>query len=258
MNATVIRTAWRWGGPILVPLAAVAAWWGLSANSTSLFFPPLTDMLTAFRHNWLEGDTFSTMALPSLVRAGEGLVIAVAAGIALGIVIGLSSLAEALTKPQLEFMRALPPILVIPPLILVLGTGDVMKVGVIAASAVWPILLAAIDGVRSVEPVRDDMIRVFGLPWHARLRYLILPTAIPHIWAGVRAAVPIALVVMVGAEYYSSQNGIGYFISETSTTFRLADMWSAVLLLGLLGMAINGIVLALGRLLDRRYGEFAR
>lgn len=68
---------------------------------------------------------------------------------------------------------------------------------------------------------------------------------------------PIALVVMVGAEYYSSKDGIGFFISETSTTFRLADMWSAVLLLGFVGMAINGLVVLIGRALDRRYGEFS-
>lgn len=175
---------WYRSGPIVVPAALVALWWMLSSSSTSLFFPPLADMVEAFRANWLTGETFGKMALPSLMRAGEGMLIAVVVGIVVGIVIGLSPLAESLTKAQLEFMRGLPPILVIPPMILVLGTGDVMKVGVIAASAVWPILLAAVDGVRAVEPVRDDMVQAFGLPRLARIRHLVLPTAVPHIWAG--------------------------------------------------------------------------
>jgi ABC-type nitrate/sulfonate/bicarbonate transport system permease component len=178
-------------------------------------------------------------------------------GVVVGTAVGLSRGVEVWTRPELEFMRALPPVLVFPPMLLILGTGDTMKVAAIALSAMWPIVLATTDGVRSVEPARRDMARVFGLPLSAQLRHVVLPTAVPHIWSGVRAATPIALVVLIAAEYYASKNGIGYFISETSTSFRLTDMWSAVLLLGVIGVAVNGIVALIGRLLDRRFGEHA-
>ncbi|MFG1617104.1 ABC transporter permease [Nonomuraea wenchangensis] len=242
--------------PALVTLAVAGLWWVLSASSTSLFFPPLRDILSAFATNWLSAD-FASMVLPSLWRVGLGMLIGIVAGVGVGAAIGSVRRAEPYVKPQLEFMRALPPILILPPMILVLGTGDGMKIGVIAASAVWPILLATVDGVRSLEPVRDDMGRVFGLPWRARFRWMILPTAVPHIWSGVRAALPIAFVVMVASEYYSSVNGIGYFVSQTSTSFRLADMWSAVVLLGLIGVVLNTLVAVAGRRLDKKFGENA-
>jgi ABC-type nitrate/sulfonate/bicarbonate transport system permease component len=241
--------------PVAVVAVALGAWWLLSASSTSLFFPPLADIVEAFERNWLS-ETLVEEAVPSLWRFGAGLLLAVVGGVLIGALLGVFPGAERFVRPELAFMRALPPILVIPPLLLVLGTGDSMKVAVIAASSVWPILLATSDGVRAVEPVRSDVGRAFRLPWRAQMRWIVLPTAVPHIWAGVRAAVPIAIVVMVAAEYYSSVNGIGTFISQTSTTFRLADMWSAVLLLGFFGVAINSLVAFIGRRLDRRYGEF--
>lgn len=250
-----MKLAARILAPVVVVIAAIACWWFASDSSESLFFPPLRDIVAAFRTNWLSSAVFD-QALPSLARLGIGMLLAIVGGVVIGALLGVFPKVEVFTRPELEFMRALPPILIFPPLLLVLGTGNAMKIAVIAASSVWPILLATTHGVRGVEPVRDDMGRVFRLPWRARMRWIVLPTAVPQVWSGVRAAVPIAIVVMVASEYYASTNGLGNFISQTSTTFRLADMWSAVLLLGFLGILVNALVTAIGRWLDRRFGEY--
>lgn len=234
---------------------AFVLWWVLSASSTSLYFPPLQKIAESFVTVWAS-DQLLSQALPSLLRVIVGLLIAIVLGVLIGSVVGILRRTEPFVRPELEFLRALPPVLVIPPLLLVLGTGDVMEITVIVASAIWPILLATTDGVRAVEPIRSDMGLVFRLPWTARMRWIILPTAVPHIWSGVRASVPIAIVVMVATEYYSSENGIGHFISQTTTTFRLADMWSAILLLGFMGVLLNGVAALIGRKLDLAYGEF--
>lgn len=241
--------------PVIVALGVIAVWYFGSASSTSLYFPPLQKIGESFVSIWFSPQ-FAAEALPSFIRVTIGLIIAIIVGVVVGAIIGVIRPVEPFVRPELEFLRALPPILIIPPMLLILGTGDVMEISVIALSGLWPILLATTDGVRAVETVRSDMGRAFRLPWLARMRWITIPTALPHIWSGVRAAVPIAIVVMVGAEYYSSQSGLGYFISQATTTFRIADMWSAILLLGLLGVILNGVTAVIGRLLDRRYGEY--
>lgn len=252
---TTAKSWLRGASPVLVVIGVLVAWHLASRSSESLFFPPLRDILESFREMWFSA-LLIEQAVPSFVRAGFGFLIAVTAGILLGTLIGLSPVFRHLTRAQLEFLRAVPPVLLIPPSLLLLGTGSSMKVAVIALASVWPILLATIDGVRAVEEIRIDSGRVFGLTQLARIRWVILPSATPRIWSGVRAAVPIVFVVMVAADYYASSDGIGYVISQTATRFRFSEMWASVILLGLVGMAVNLTVMAIGRRLDRTFGEF--
>lgn len=249
------RALLRFLAPVGVAGLLVGTWHVAAEAARSPFFPPLTEVAQAFRELWLSA-SFVDQAVPSFVRAGLGFGLALAAGVVVGSLIGLSPLFRALTKAQLEFLRAIPPVLLIPPSILLLGTGDSMKVVVIALSAVWPILLAAVDGVRSVEAVRIDAARVFGLDRARQFRWVVLPSAVPRIWSGVRAAVPIALVVMVAADYYASSDGLGYMISQTATRFRFSEMWASVILLGIFGALVNLAVIRLGRRFDKEFGEF--
>ncbi|MEQ3552686.1 ABC transporter permease subunit [Pseudonocardia nematodicida] len=241
--------------PLLVIATVVAIWYLVSRSANSLFFPPLTDVLVSFRELWFSA-TLLDQALPSFIRAGAGFAIALVGGVVMGTAIGLSPLIRQLTTAQLEFLRSIPPVLLIPPSLLLLGTGTQMKIAVIALASVWPILLATIDGVRSVETVRLDSARVFGLGAAGRVRWVVLPTAMPRIWSGVRACVPIVFVVMVAADYYASSDGIGYMISQTATSFRFSEMWASVLLLGIFGAAVNLAVMRAGRWLDHTFGEF--
>ena len=249
------RAFTRYALPLLVVLVMLAVWELASNAAHSPYFPPLSRVLGSFVELWFSAALFE-QAMPSFIRVGIGFLAALVIGVAVGSLIGLSSLFRTLTKAQFEFIRAIPPVLLIPPSILLLGAGDGMKVFVIALSAVWPILLAAVDGVRAVEEGRIDAMRVFGLGQFQRFFWVVLPSAVPRIWSGVRAAVPIALVVMVASDYYASSDGIGYMISQTATRFRFDEMWASVILLGLVGAAINIGVVRIGHWFDKAFGEF--
>src|SRR5205823_13608702 len=110
---------------ILVPVLAVAAWAWSSSKSTSPSFPRLRDILQAFRDAWLFRSG-PTDAGPSLARMGAGYGIAVVVGIAAGMVLGLVPLAGRALGPLLEFVRAVPPPMLIPVAILVFGIGNNM------------------------------------------------------------------------------------------------------------------------------------
>lgn len=233
-----------------VPVAVVALWWELSRDSTNPYFPPLAQIVAAFRENWLFARVSSDV-LPSLARLAAGFVIALFAGISSGVLLGLNTTARRMMDPIVEFMRAIPAPAMIPFGIIVLGVGDSMKIAIITLVCLWPILLTTVDGVRGVESLILDSAVVYHLrPWE-RLWRVIIPAACPQIFAGLRTAVSLGLIVMVISEMVASTNGIGYFILQSQRSFDLPDMWSGVVLLGILGYGLNLLVLLAERFVLR-------
>jgi ABC-type nitrate/sulfonate/bicarbonate transport system permease component len=122
----------------------------------------------------------------------------------------------------------------------VFGIGPSMKVFVIAVGCVWPILLNTVDGVRGLDPALLETARVYGVRRRDRLWAIVLPAASPRIFAGLRSALSLALILMVISEMEASTNGIGFAILQAQRSFAIPEMWSGILLLGLVGYAVNG------------------
>jgi ABC-type nitrate/sulfonate/bicarbonate transport system permease component len=221
-----------------VPALLLATWWVWSRHSESLFFPPLADILSTFGETWLF-DGFARDVVPSLTRFGAGFAIAALVGIGLGLALGRSPASRRAAAPLVEFLRALPAPALIPIGLLLLGIGDAMRIAVVAMACVWPILLNAIDGAAGVDATFLDTARSYGVGRVDRFRSVILPAALPRIFAGMRSSLAIGLIVMVVSEMVASTNGIGFFLLRSQRTFAIRDMWSAILLLGLIGYLLN-------------------
>jgi len=229
---------------VALPVVLVAAWWVLSAGSTSPFFPPLRDIAEAFRANWLF-ERVGSDAVPSLARMLEGYALALLLGIGVGVPLGLLPLLRASLEPALEYLRALPVVALIPLFVVMTGIGDLTKVLVIALGAVWPILLNTKDGVRAVDLELTEMSRVYQLSPIQRVQFIVLPSALPQIFAGARTALAISFIVMVISEMLAATNGIGYCVLQSQSSFAITDMWSGILLLGILGYLFNIASLAI-------------
>lgn len=223
---------------VVVPVALLAAWAVWSANAGDFYFPPLADILVAFRETWLFAQ-FGSDVVPSVARALAGFFIAVVLGVAGGVTLGLMPRVRRAVSPIIEFVRAIPPPAFIPIALLVIGVGDTMKVSVIAFVCVWPILLNAVAGTTSVEPVRLETAASYGLGRRARLRWIVLPSIGPQVFAGMRTSLSVALILMVITEMVASTDGVGYFILSAQRTFALTDMWAGIILLGVLGFTLN-------------------
>lgn len=217
---------------------AFVLWGLLSAHSHSVYFPPLTDILTSFRENWLFAH-FTDDVLPSLKRIAFGFVLATVVGVGVGAALGSSRVARRAFNPPLEFIRAIPPPALIPFMLLVFGIGDTAKTFLIALGCVWPVLLATIDGVSGIDAVTRDTAEVHGIKGSRRLYSVTLPAAGPQIAAGMRTSLSLAVVLMVISEMVGSTNGIGNFIIEAQRSFAITDMWSGILLLALIGYLLN-------------------
>jgi ABC-type nitrate/sulfonate/bicarbonate transport system permease component len=231
---------------IAVPVALLVVWGVWSAQAQTFYFPPLTDILEQFRETWLF-ERFGSDVLPSLARLGAGYSLAVVAGVVAGIPLGLSRTARRAASPLVEFLRAIPPPALLPPAIVLIGIGDTMKVLIIAFVCVWPVLLNTIDGITGIDPTLNDTARVYGVRGADRLRRIVLPAASPQIFAGMRTSLSLAVILMVISEMVASTNGIGFFVLESQRSFAIPEMWSGILLLGILGYALNLVFVGVER-----------
>lgn len=234
---------------LLLPVALVAAWWWTSRDSMSFFWPPLPRIVESIRADWLF-DQFATDLVPSLIRFAVGYLLAVGVGIAAGASIGLLPRLRRATTPVTEFVRAIPPPLLLPFAIVTLGIGNVSKIVVIALGAVWPILLNTVDGVRGVDSLTIDMARSFGLgPWQ-RVTRVILPGASPKITVGMRTGLAVALIMMIISEMVGSTNGLGFRVLDAQRSFDSAGTYGGVIVIGVVGLVVNaGFLAAEGRIM---------
>jgi ABC-type nitrate/sulfonate/bicarbonate transport system permease component len=232
-----IRIAANFGFAFGLPFLAVVLWGAWSSRSTNRFLVGPVTILEAFRDTWI-GPAFVADVLPSLYRLAAGILISIVIGVCAGVVIGRLPLLRELLEPLLEFFRAIPPPVLIPVAMLLLGITDSMKVVVIVSGAVWPILLNAIEGVRATDSVMLETAASFRITRWERLWFLILPAASPRIMTGVRQGLSVALILMVISEMFASSSGLGYRIAYFQRNYLIAEMWSGILLLGLVGVLL--------------------
>jgi len=229
-----------------MPIALVVTWWFWSEHSHSFFFPPLRKIMIQFRETWLFS-RFASDLLPSLLRFAEGIAIAVVAGIGIGLLLGLWPLGRRATAPIVDFLRSVPAPALISVMIVLIGFGNGMKVTSIAFAAFFPTLLNTIDGVRGVDLLQIEMAQAYKVRRRDRIVRVVLPAASPQIFAGLRITLGIALAVMVFSEMAAGTNGLGHFIIFAQETYRIPDMWSGIIVLGLMGYAVNLAFLAIER-----------
>jgi ABC-type nitrate/sulfonate/bicarbonate transport system permease component len=222
--------------------------WQLAAMRVgSIFFPPPLEIVQRAGELWLSGAPSALFLgtgvfndiLPSLARLLAGWSLAAAVGILVGVLIGRSRAFSDLLDPSLQFLRAVPGPALIPMFLILLGTESTMRISLIAFGSVWPVLLNTIEGVRTVDPLQIETARAFKLPAHARLFRVILPAAMPKMFAGLRVSFSLAIILMVVSEFVASTNGIGYRILVSQIMLQLTDMWCGIVLLAVPGLSLN-------------------
>jgi ABC-type nitrate/sulfonate/bicarbonate transport system permease component len=221
-----------------LPIALILLWWVLTLGEVNFYTPKPGQLVQTFFDVWFS-DRFFDDVLPSLSRLAIGVIVAILLGIVLGTLIGSVRWLRQLFEPLLEFFRAIPPPVLVPLLLLLVGANDQMKILVIISGALWPVLLNTVEGVRAVDDVLGDATRVYGIRGFARIRYLVLPSASPQIMAGVRQCLSIALILMVISEMFASSSGLGFTIIQFQRSFAIPEMWSGIVLLGLIGIGLS-------------------
>ncbi|HEX4040445.1 MAG TPA: ABC transporter permease [Xanthobacteraceae bacterium] len=223
---------------LALPVTLFAAWWITSADSQSFYFPPLQTILQTFGKLWFSPQALSNI-VPSLWRFSVGYLAAAFLGIAIGIPVGASRNLRNVLEPVLEFLRAIPPPVLVPVLILFAGLGNEMKALVILFGCIWPVLLNTVAGVRALDEVLAETVRSYRIGGMARLWHFMLPGASPQIFTGLRQSLSIGIILMVVSEMFAARDGIGFVLVQYQRTFAIPEMWSGIILLGIIGIVLS-------------------
>lgn len=243
MKRTLTGVLFTLGLPVLL----ILVWWISTLANDSFFVPTPGELVVKFWDTWI-GPRIWIDVLPSVLRFVVGIAIAIVGGVLLGLLVGLSRNLRALTEPVFEFFRALPPPVLIPVLMLVFGPTDWMKIFIIVLAAIWPVLLNTVEGVRAADSVQSETSRSYGITGFNRVRYQVLPSATPQIFTGIRQSLPIGLMLMIISEMFASTSGLGFSVIQFQRSFAIPEMWSGILVLGLLGY----LVAVIFRFVERR------
>lgn len=235
----IVPLAWQ----VSTIAALLILWQWMALHHPAPYLPPLQNIAAGYWRLW-QSDLLLSAVVPSLYRLAIGFSLAVVAGSVFGILLGSLRALDPWIRPVLEYLRFIPAVAILPAALLLFGATDKMRIFVIAFGSIFPVLLAAIDGARRVEPTFIDVARVNGFSIWKRLIRVVLPAAMPSIFAGIRIALSIALVMMVISELIAADDGLGFYLLRNQRLFQTANVYAGVLAIGTIGLALTLSLLA--------------
>jgi ABC-type nitrate/sulfonate/bicarbonate transport system permease component len=210
------------------------------------FLPPPTNIIAVLGGIVASGHVFPPLAQTiGLLFAGYG--IGCMSAICLGILMGYSRSVFNLLEPLIELVRPLPKPALLPALILFLGLGAKMEITIVALGCFFPVLINTLQGVRAVDPTLVDTARTFGHSPVTIWRQILLPASAPYILAGMRVSLGLGLILVVTAEMLSGTGGLGDAILDSQRKFQVAESYSWLVVLALLGLLLTWLFAAIER-----------
>jgi NitT/TauT family transport system permease protein len=243
---------------ILLPTATaavfVAVWHTAVALSRTDVFPSPIAVLAGLGELARKG-VLGIYVRDSLVRVGSGYLLALLLGIPVGIALGWYSTAARAINPVIQLLRPISPLAWIPVAIVLFGVSNSAAIFLIFLASFFPIVVATMNGVRNVPSMYLHAGRNFGLSAPALFSRVIFPAALPRVLTGLRVALGVAWLVVVAAEMIAVNSGLGYLVIDSRNAGKRYDLViAAMLLIGVIGLALNTLVRLIERVRAVRWG----
>jgi len=234
----------------LPPLLLIVLW---QAGSSAGFIPSQTvaaplAIATTFWELASTGELWKHL-LVSLQRVAIGMAIALAIGVPLALVAGLSRRGEDIVDASVQMLRTLPFLALVPLFILWFGIGETPKVALVAMGATFPLYMTLFAGIRGVDSKLVEAGRTLGLTRSEQVLHIILPGALPQALVGLRYALGVAWLSLVVGEQINAERGIGYLIMNARDFLRTDIILVGLIVYAALGLAADQAVRAIERTL---------
>ena len=233
----------------IVSILCLLSIWELICQSgivSSLFLPAPTAIISALLQMIADGEIGVSLAA-SLYRILAGFFIGSLVGLAVGLVTGTSALMDKIGTPIVNAIYPIPKIALLPLFILWLGIGELSKVTIIALGVFFPVAMNTYSGVKNVDTLLLKVAASFNASWWMTMKSVVLPNALPMIFAGLRLAAGTSLLLLVAAEMIAAQVGIGALILHYGDLMITDRLMAGVIVLSLLGLVFNLILQFLER-----------
>ncbi|WP_053960159.1 ABC transporter permease [Sulfobacillus thermosulfidooxidans] len=233
--------------PWLVAVLVIVVWWLISAlhwvSSTALPSPGSVfhDFISVATIGY-SGVPLLTSTLYSMGRITAGFLAAVVVGIPIGFWMASSDWVFLAIDPLLQFLRPIPPLAYIPVMIVWFGIGETSKVILIFFCTIPIIIISAMSGVKSAQETRIRAAQCLGANKRQLFRYVILPSALPEIFTGMRVGIGIAWTCLVAAEMIAASKGLGWMIESAGNELQIGVVFVGIVIIGLLGYGMELII----------------
>jgi ABC-type nitrate/sulfonate/bicarbonate transport system permease component len=227
-----------------IALVLVIGLWQLAGSVgwiNPLFLPAPSEIARAIYQLAISGALWHHLSY-SIMRIGTGWILGTIAGVTVGFSIGLSSLARGVGITFISALFPIPKIALLPLLILWLGIGEEPKIATIALGVFFSTAISVYGGVDSVPRNLIRMAQSFNVPFHAIVRRVIWPGALPSILSGFRITASVALLLVVSAEMIGAEYGIGAFVLQAGNLMQTDQLLAGVVILSLFGLAVGRLI----------------
>lgn len=222
----------------------------LLESSRAVFLPPLHVVLEALWDLVRTGQLQEHLTA-SLTRSAIGFGLAVVVGVTVGIAVAWYEGLRELLTPLLELFRNTAALALLPVFTLLLGIGELSKVSIVTYAAFFPVLLNTVAGVRTVDPLLVRAARTLGLSNLQLFAKVVLPSAVPTIFTGIRMAGTASILVLIAAEMVGAKAGLGYLIVNAQSSFQIPQMYAGILTVSVFGLVVNTALVRLERRFSR-------
>ena len=206
------------------------------------YFPPFSTVMGALFEGIRSAEILKQTAI-SIYRAFCGYCLAILIGIALGTLTGTIRWVSDLLEITIELLRPMPSVALVPIAILLFGTSSSYNISIITFGCTWPILVNTYEGTKSVDTQWIDTARVCGAARSELLRKVVVPAALPYIVSGLRISLATSIIIVTVTEMLASFKGLGFFIMDTYNGYRIPQMYSGIITIGLVGYGLNRLFL---------------
>lgn len=243
----------------LVSLTGILLLWELCGRFgllNPLFFPVPSLIAVAFLTMVADGEIQANLSI-TLLRVFAGFLIGTIPGIIIGLLMGASEKIRLLLDPLVAATYPIPKLAIFPLLMIIFGIGELSKIMAIAIGCFFIVLINAMAGVKNINKVYFEVAKNYGASKKQLFTRVILPASLPMIFTGIRLALGMSLIVVVGVEFVSANYGIGALIWNAWETFEIEKLYVGIFLCALLGILFTVVLKRIEERVTPWFGHLA-